>query len=863
MVAASLPRVTDPAANPHRLPRTVAPRRYDLVLEPDLGTAAFRGTVQIEVDVVEATDTVVCNAIELEVHEATVSQGGATHTAAVALDEATERCTLTLPAPLQPGPATVALQFSGILNDKLHGFYRSTFKDDAGVEHVLACTQFEATDARRAFPCWDEPDRKAVFSITLRVDPDLMAVSNSAVVHDEVTPDGVREVRFADTMVMSTYLVAFVVGPLAATEPVDVDGTPLRIICPPERLHLAPYGLEVGAYSLRWLADYFAIAYPGDSLDLVAIPDFAFGAMENLGCVTFRETLLLADPATVTQGEQQNVVDVIAHELAHMWFGDLVTMRWWEGIWLNEAFATFLEMKVTDAFRPDWERWVSFGLSRTMAFDTDALASTRPIEYPVVSPADAEGMFDILTYEKGAAVVRMLEQYLGEERFRDGIRHYMGAHAYGNTETTDLWDAIETATGEPVRRIMDSWIFQGGFPIVSVDAPADGTVLRFTQERFRYLPDDADRTRWAVPLQLRYETASGEVVETTELLDGDELEIDLPEPVRWVVANAEGRGFYRVRTAGGLRDALAERAGEVLSKIERYSLVDDTWASVLAGSTEPEAFVALVEGLAGHPSQPEADVSVWRRILGGLTELDRVSLPAARPSLALRTGALVLPALERLGWDPVERESDRDRELRGALIGAAVALVGDADATARARALFARLQADPTAVEANVAGAVVRAVAAVADEAEVDAILARFRAGGTPQEEQRFLFALAEVREPAQFHRVLELATSTEVRTQNAPYLLGACLANRDNGGAAWATVRDRWDELNERFPSNSIDRMLNGIRSVADADRASEIDAFLAAHPVEQAKQTIAQHLERMRVTVALANRVQAATGG
>jgi puromycin-sensitive aminopeptidase len=854
--------VTATDANPHRLPRTVVPRRYDLLLEPDLGTAAFRGTVQIDVEVAEATDVVVLNAIELEVHEAGVTQGGTAVAATVELDEEQERCTLRLPEALQPGPATVTLAFSGILNDKLHGFYRSTFKDDAGAEHVIACTQFEATDARRAFPCWDEPDRKAVFAITLRIDPDLFAVSNSAIVSDEVTADGVREVRFAETMPMSTYLVAFVVGPLVATDPVDVDGIPLRIVCPPERLHLAPYGLEVGAYSLRWLAEYFAIPYPGDSLDLVAIPDFAFGAMENLGCVTFRETLLLADPATVTQGEQQNVVDVIAHELAHMWFGDLVTMRWWEGIWLNEAFATFLEMKVTDAFRPDWERWASFGLSRTMAFDTDALASTRPIEYPVVSPADAEGMFDILTYEKGAAVVRMLEQYLGEERFRDGIRRYMTTHAYGNTETTDLWDAIEAATGEPVRRIMDSWIFQGGFPIVAVDAPADGTVLRFAQEPFRYLADGADATRWAVPLQLRYETASGAVVETTALLDGDELEVDLPEPVRWVVANAEGRGFYRVRTSGPLRDALAERAGEVLSQIERYSLVDDTWASVLAGSTEPEAFVALVEGLAGHPTSPEGDVSVWRRILGGLAELDRVTVPAARPSLALRTGSLVLPALERLGWDPVDGESDRDRELRGALIGAAVGLVGDADATARARALFARLQADPATVEANVAGAVVRAVAAVAIAEEVDAILARFRAGGTPQEEQRFLFALAEVRDPDQFARVLELATSTEVRTQNAPYLLGACLANRDNGGAAWATVRDRWDELNERFPSNSIDRMLNGIRSVADAERAADIEAFLAAHPVEQAKQTVAQHLERMRVTVGLAARVAGGSG-
>jgi puromycin-sensitive aminopeptidase len=835
-------------SNPHRLPRTVLPERYDLTLVPDLPAATFAGSVDIDVVVHEATAAVVLNAIELEVSEAWVTQGDQRHDATVSYDTEAERVRLDLPASLAPGGAVVSLRFTGILNDKLRGFYRSTFKDDAGVEHVIATTQFEATDARRSFPCWDEPDCKAVFAITLHVEPGLFAVSNGATVADEAGSDGTRVVRFADTIKMSTYLVAFVVGPLEATEAVDVDGTPLRIVCPPGKLHLTPFGMEVGAFSLRYLAAYFDLPYAGDSMDMVAVPDFAFGAMENLGCVTFRETLLLADPATSTQGEQQNLVDVIAHELAHMWFGDLVTMDWWNGIWLNEAFATFMEMKVTDSFRPEWERWVSFGLSRSMAFDTDALDATRPIEYPVISPADAEGMFDVLTYEKGAAVVRMLEQYLGEEPFREGIRHYMTTHAYGNTDTTDLWDAIEAATSQPVRRIMDSWIFQGGHPMVSVEASADGRVLHLSQERSRYLPVPDDPARWAIPLQLRYGTASGEVVTTTALLDGDQLEIDLPEAVSWVVANAEGAGFYRVRTSAPLRDALAAQAGTVLSDIERYGLVDDTWASVLSGGTSAEEFVALTELLAGEP-----DVAVWRRILGSLTEIDRVTPPEGRPALQARVRALLTPAIERLGWDPGADEPARDRELRGALVGAAVTIGADPDAEARVRALFAQVRADTASVEANLAGAAVRAVAAVAGPGEVDEILEGFRTAATPQEEQRYLFSLAEVRDAALFARVLELATSTEVRTQNAPYLLGACLANRDNGAAAWAAIAERWDELNERFPSNSIARMLNGVRSVGDPTRAAAIEAFLAEHPVEQAKQTVAQHLERMRVTVAL----------
>ncbi|MGH9086189.1 MAG: M1 family aminopeptidase, partial [Acidimicrobiales bacterium] len=663
--------------------------------------------------------------------------------------------------------------------------------------------------------------------------------------------DGRRRIRFAETMPLSTYLVAFIVGPLVATEPRLVDGTPLRILCVPGKEHLAPFGLDVAEFSLRYLADYFDLPYPGDSLDLVAIPDFAFGAMENLGCVTFRETLLLADPEHATHGELQNVVDVIAHELAHMWFGDLVTMRWWNGIWLNEAFATFMELKVTDAYRPEWERWVSFGLARSNALDTDSLSSTRPIEYPVVSPADAEGMFDVLTYEKGAAVVRMLEQYLGEERFRAGIRKYMAANRFGNTETTDLWDAIEEATGEPVRRIMDSWIFQGGHPIVSVALQSDGRVLRLAQERSRYQQDHDDTSRWAIPLQLRYGTASGSVATTRALLDADVLEVDLPEPATWVVANADGHGFYRVRYDAGLRSALVARAQADLSDIERYGLVDDTWEAVLAGSATAAEFLDLAEGFTD-----ETDVSVWRRILAGLDQLERLVEGDALDELRRRTRAIVSPALDLLGWDDRSGDRDRDRELRGALIGALVTLGDDAEARARADEVFRRYRADPDSVEANVAGAVVRAIAVDADQATFDSILDGFRHGTTPQEEQRYLYALADVRDPALMTQVLDLAMTHEVRTQNAPFVISACVANRANGAQAWRAVQERWDEMNDRFPSNSIVRMLHGIRSISDPALAAAVEGFIAEHPVPQGKQTLAQHLERMRVTVGLRQR-------
>ena len=861
--------VADLSANPHRLPRTVLPRRYDLTLEPDLDAATFAGRETIAVEVLTETREVVLNALEIEIDEATAElpdEAGASGVplmAKVAIDDQAERATLTFDHPLPPGEATLHLRFQGVLNDKLRGFYRSTFVDDDGVERVLAATQMEATDARRAFPCWDEPDAKAVFGVTLVVPDDLLAISNAAEL--ERTPvgqaaggDGKVAIRFADTMPMSTYLVAFVVGPLVATDPIDVDGKPLRVVCPIGKDHLADYALEVGAFALRYFSDWFGIVYPGDKLDLVAIPDFAFGAMENLGCVTFRERYVLVDPATSTQAELQAVVDVIAHEIAHMWFGDLVTMKWWNGIWLNEAFATFMEMTCTDAFRPDWQRWVDFGLSRSAAFDTDALVATRPIEYPVISPADADGMFDVLTYEKGASVVRMLEQHLGPDRFRDGIRRYMARHQYGNTETSDLWDALEAETGEPVRRIAESWIFQGGFPEVSVEAGSDdASTLRLVQRRFRYAveggADGAGRAGghrpWSVPVAVE---SGGDAVATVDrlLLDGEPLEIDRPTGTSWVNANAGAHGFYRVRYTDPLRAALLDHLRE-LTPLERYTLVDDAWASVLA-ATPASSFVETAERFVD-----ETDLSVWQRIVGGLDQLERLVEDDAAQRLHTRIAALVGPARARLGPNVGSAgDDDRTRSLRGLLLQTAALLGDDGAARERSTELLEAYLADPGSVDPSLAAAALVVSATLGDEALHERLVERFRAADNPQDRERLLLALSRFREPACLQRTLDMALSGAVRTQDAPYLLRETLTNRDNAGVAFAFISDRWPEITGRFPANSIPRLVSGIRPVRDRALAERAVAFLAEHPVPQGAQQIRQHIERMWVTVALAER-------
>ncbi|MBO0694276.1 MAG: hypothetical protein J2P58_15330, partial [Acidimicrobiaceae bacterium] len=380
------------------------------------------------------------------------------------------------------------------------------------------------------------------------VPEDLTAISNGEVEADERIEGGLRRVRFATTMVMSTYLLAFIVGPFELSAPTEVDGVPLRIATPPGRAHLAPYAAEVGAHSLRFLANYFDLPYPSDKIDHVAIPDFAFGAMENLGCVTYRETALLVDPSTASQMELQRVATVIAHETSHMWFGDLVTMKWWNGIWLNEAFATFMELTTTNDFRPEWDVWTGFGPGKAAALTIDGLVATRPVEFAVGPPEEAEAMFDVLTYQKGGAVLRMLEQYLGAETFRRGIARYLSEHRYSNTETADLWNALEAASGEPVRRTMDSWILQGGYPLLTVSAGPGGDQLTVSQERFLYAPADGSshEERWTVPINLRA-SVGGRVESRKVLLDGPAVTLSFDGKVDWVVLNEGAWGFYRVR----------------------------------------------------------------------------------------------------------------------------------------------------------------------------------------------------------------------------------------------------------------------------------------------------------------------------
>ena len=830
------------APDPYRLGKGVIPTRYDVELTPDLDSATFAGRVTIAIDVAEPTTSFMLNAIELDILATTVDGADA----AWSLDEATERMTITTVAPLAAGTSSIDIEFTGILNDKLRGFYRSTFDDDDGNERVIATTQMQATDCRRGFPCWDEPEFKAVFAITLVIDPALMAVSNGSVADRQERDDGLVAIRFADTMVMSSYLVAFVVGPLEATDPVDVDGIPLRIVHVPGKGHLTGFGLDIGSFALRWFQNYYGIPYPSDKVDLLALPDFAAGAMENLGCITFRESLLLVDPDTATHTEQETVADVVAHELAHMWFGDLVTMRWWNGIWLNEAFATFMEIAAVDAFRKDWQRWTSFGLERTAAFETDSLVSTRPVEYEVRSPDDCDGMFDVLTYQKGGALLRMLEQYLGDERFRQGVSQYLTQHQYANTETNDLWDAIEATSGEPVRQMMDSWIWQPGYPLVT--ASLDGDSLVLAQQRFAFGESEEDTT-WLVPVHIR---AGSDVVRV--LLDEETLRVPLADPSADVVVNSGGPGFYRVAYSAELRERLSGPALNSLDTLERYSLVDDAWASVVAGRLSATDFLTFVEGFAG-----DRDLAVWQAIVIGLRGLSRLLDDDEFPRFQQRVAALVTPVVDRLG-EPSADEDDLTSKLRGLVTGVLAVLGGHQPTIDRCRALYDASLTDPSSVDPELVAVATSVVAATGDDVDYERILHGFEHGATPQDVLRHLYALAEFDDEALILRTCVLCFSDQVKTQNAPFVLRMCIANRRHGPAAWRFVRQRWDEANATFPSNTIVRMIDSVKLLTTQPVVADVQGFFAEHPIPQAAKTLDQVLERQRVNAALREREQEA---
>ena len=821
-----------------RLPKYASPYKYHIELKPNLEQKTFEGNVQIEINILEKTNEISLNVAEIEVQEISVDQNSKIKSKVSGwdIDNEYEIMKISFDDYLSEGQLILSLKYKGILNDKLRGFYHSTFTDNNGIKQSIATTQFESTDARRAFPCFDEPEYKAVFSVSLVIDKKLFCVSNAATKNiNENFSDGLKKIDFEDTIPMSTYLVAFIVGPFEASRSVDVSGTELRIIYPIGKGHLCDFALELGEYSLNYFSSYYKIPYPGDKLDMIAIPDFAFGAMENLGCITYREALLLVNDKEATSNELIRIADVIAHEIAHMWFGDLVTMKWWNGIWLNEAFATFMATKAVADYKKEWNRWAQFSLEKSMALDIDSLDSTRAIEYPVISPSDADGMFDLITYEKGGSILRMLEQFLGQEIFRDGVSLYLTKHSYGNTETDDLWEALEEVSKLPVKKVMDSWIFQPGHPMINYSLKNEK--LSISQKTFRYLNSDHE-TVWGVPIFIKY-SIGDQTKEIKFLLDKKENQIVLEKGVESILLNSNSYGFYRTNTTDF--DSIYDVSH--LTSEEKYSILDDYWGLILSGSMSVEKFLDFTEKFYG-----ETDPDILSLLYSCFSNLSK---NLAKKERLIKVGEKIFRnTFENLDKDP--KRSIREAQSLAISYRAMAIVVGDVEIRDKSKKILDDYLNGKSDYEPDIISSVISINAHFGSSKLFKTYLDNMNNAKTPQDEVRFQRSLSLFQNDEDLEKLFSLILDNNIRSQDSPYLLASSLNNEKMGWKTWEFIEKNWDDLITKFPENSIVRMLSGIRSLNKRKYLDHINLFFSEEEkIKQGKLQLKQHLEKLEINV------------
>jgi len=836
-----------------RLPPYVRPSAYDARLSVDLEGRAFSGTGRIELTLARPCEEIILHAAELELTSASVRAGGKDREASVRLASVSETAVLGFSSPLPAGPAMLELAWTGKMTSGLRGMYPA----GGGV----IATQFEAADARRVFPCFDEPGFKAKWRLAVEAPKGPVVLSNSLPAGEEDLGSR-RLVRFGQTPPLPTYLVALVVGPLEAHPVGSVGSVPIRTFAQPQKLALTGFAQDVATEMLARLEDYFGVPYAFEKLDQVGLPEFEAGAMENAGLITYREVALLLDPATASLAQKKRVSEVVTHELAHQWFGNWVTMSWWDDLWLNEAFATWMAYKTVDKWKPEWRVWLDFEQSKAAAMHLDALRSTHPIRAEIHNVAEAGEAFDLITYEKGGAVLRMIEGYLGEERFRDGIRLYMRRHGRGNAVADDLWGALGEASREPVLELANAWIRQSGFPLVRVSR--QGQMLRFEQRRFFSDPaasSEPGGTTWPVPLVIRIAEAE-RTSEQRILLRDRTAEVRLPTEgeASFIFVNAGATGFYRVEYDADLLSALGRQLPRLASS-ERIALLSDEWALVRAEKRDIAAYLDLSSRFGA-----EEDYAVLDEVLGRLAAVEyRLVAAPARPALQRFIGALFQSQLAATGWDAAPGEPDPRRLRRAAAVRALGLVAREPQVIAEARDRLDRwIAGDRAALEPNLHEAAVALVARDGDAARFDGFLALFVKETDPTFRRRYLLALALFEEPALAARGVDFAFSDEVPLQDTASFIATILANRSARELGWARLRSRWGALKSRLAAAPMlmRRVVEGIGALVERRQLEESEAFLAAHPLEEARQAIAQTLERLRQDVELRERTQGAIG-
>jgi len=843
LLAATL--LTALPASAQRLPTIVTPSHYDLKFVVDLARERFEGTETIRVQVAEPTPTVVLHAFEIAFQEVTIGTGAGAQKAAVALDAGSQTATLTVPKPLAKGATEIHATFSGVLNTQLRGFYISKTK-----LRKYAVTQFESTDARRAFPCFDEPAFKATFDVTLTIDRGDTAISNGRVLSDVAGPAATQHtIRFSTTPKMSPYLVAMTVGDFKCLDGA-ADNIPIRICATPDKRDLGRLALDSAQQILQFYDSYYAIKYPFGKLDVVAVPDFAAGAMENTGAIFYRETDLLADSKSASVATRKNIASILAHEMAHQWFGDLVTMQWWDDIWLNEGFATWMANKPLAAAHPDWNVEVDEADENRTALGLDGLQTTRAIHSEVSTPAQIDEAFDAIAYQKGAAVLRMLESYVGADTFKKGINAYLQAHAYGNSTSEDFAKAIAGTSGKPVERILPTFVNQPGVPLIDVSiACANGqTAVTLTQRRFSIDAAKAEPGRWQIPICVK---APGRATPSCEVMSDESRTVNLAGVCApWVFANAGAHGYYRTAYPPDMLRAIAPRVETDLTAPERLVLLDDEWALVRAGRHHAGDYLTLAAGYGRERSSGVLE-EVARRF-GAIDE--DLTTDATRPRFAAFTRGLLRPLLDEIGFAGNPADTDDRRRLRAVLIGALGAISRDPEVISKSRAALDRALAGGPALDPTVAGAIVKAAATSGDEKLFDALAAAAARATSPEEQYRYLYALGGFREPALIDRGLRRSLSPQLRSQDTAIYLSQFLANPAARPSAWAFVKANWTALEPKVTISGGDvNLVRSLGSFCDAAARDDVAAFFAAHPLPGAARTLTQTVEQITTCLAL----------
>jgi puromycin-sensitive aminopeptidase len=822
------------AAHATRLPRGVVPVHYALHLTPDLMRGRFAGRASIELDVRDSTDRIVLHALGLHLTRAVLKVGTRASIPRIVPATATETVALVFEAPLTPGRAVLELAWEAALDRELRGLYLA---GPAGQRYVA--TQLQSTDARRVFPSFDEPDLKARFTLSATVPRGLMAISNTPVEHEREDPNGqTRTLRFATTPPLPTYLLALLVGDFECLT--DSHGSvPLRVCALRGRVAQGAYALEATKRALAFFEGYYGMPMPFAKLDQVALPDFAWSAMENPGAIVYVEDALLVDPQQSSPQARQFVDTVLGHELAHLWFGDYVTMRWWDDVWLNEGFATWLENRPWQA-DPDAIDLTTTELdSVALAFQSDVLRNARPMRNPVTTPDEILASFDDMAYQKAAAVLRMIEGWTGPDAFRAGVQAYLAAHPWGNTTAADFAEALSRSTERPVTRVLESYVRQPGLPVVELKARCidQRTEVQLTQRRFQ-VDGGGGRETWSVPVCLR--TSQGE---HCELLEQRSQKVLLDGCAERVVGNSGGRGYYLVDHAPAQREALA--AGFVaLSTAERNSLLRDEWWLVRAGRRPIQQYLAL--------SGRTLDDSGLGEHIERLSEAERTLIgPAERAGFALAVRSVLEPALARLPTGP--EQPAETRAWRAHVLAALGRLADDAASQTEAREFAAAWRADPASVDQARSRPLLRLAVHAGDAPTHAALVTSLGSSTDGARRYDYLDALAMARTPELVTANLALVHGAELRPQEVSHHLAGLLRNPVAAAPTWALIRRDWERIAARVPAGHSALIVAAAGALCDRAHAVELESFLAAHPGAATAQEGARAADAIRACAAM----------